>query len=74
MIGVLWLSTVPSTTGLVGQIFGVRYLGTIGGVIFLGHQLGSFAGVWRGGCLFDATGSSFSTARFVTATQHMAGT
>ncbi|MGQ3027135.1 MAG: MFS transporter [Ferrovibrionaceae bacterium] len=57
VIGVLWLSTVPLTTGLVGQIFGVRYLGTIGGLVFLSHQLGSFAGVWLGGYLFDATGS-----------------
>lgn len=57
LIGVLWLSTVPLTTGLVGQIFGVRYLGTIGGLVFLSHQLGSFAGVWLGGYLFDATGS-----------------
>jgi MFS family permease len=57
VIGILWLSTVPLTTGLVGQIFGVRYLGTIGGLVFLSHQLGSFAGVWLGGYLFDATGS-----------------
>jgi len=57
LIGVLWLSTVPLTTGLVGQIFGVRYLGTIGGLVFLSHQLGSFAGVWLGGYLFDVTGS-----------------
>ena len=56
-MGVLWLSTVPLTTGIVGQIFGVRYLATLFGVVFLGHQLGSFLGVWLGGWLHDATGS-----------------
>ena len=53
----LWLSTVPLTTGIVGQIFGVRYLATLFGVVFLSHQLGSFLGVWLGGWLFDTTGS-----------------
>ena len=57
VMGVLWLSTVPLTTGIVGQIFGVRYLATLFGVVFLSHQLGSFLGVWLGGRLFDATGS-----------------
>ena len=57
VMGVLWLSTVPLTTGIVGQIFGVRYLATLFGVVFLGHQLGSFLGVWLGGWLYDATGS-----------------
>ena len=56
-IGVLWLSTVPLTTGIVGQIFGVRYLATLFGVVFFSHQLGSFLGVWLGGWLHDATGS-----------------
>ena len=42
VMGVLWLSTVPLTTGIVGQIFGVRYLATLFGVVFLSHQLGSF--------------------------------
>lgn len=56
-IGFLWLSTVPLTNGLVGQMFGVRYLSTLGGVVFFSHQLGSFTGVWLGGYLFDRTGS-----------------
>ena len=57
VMGVLWLSTVPLTTGIVGQIFGVRYLATLFGVVFLSHQLGSFLGVWLGGWLYDTTGS-----------------
>ncbi len=56
-IGFLWLSTVPPTTGLVAQIFGLRYMGTLYGIVYLSHQLGSFTGVWLGGRLFDATGS-----------------
>ncbi len=56
-IGLLWLSTVPLTSGLVGQIFGARYMATLFGLVFLGHQLGSFLGVWLGGRLFDSTGS-----------------
>ena len=57
VMGVLWLSTVPLTTGIVGQIFGMRYLATLFGVVFLSHQLGSFLGVWLAGWLFDTTGS-----------------
>ena len=56
-IGLLWLSTVPLTTGLVGQIFGIRYLGMLSGVVFFSHQLGSVSGVWLAGLLFDRTGS-----------------
>lgn len=56
-MGLLWLSTVPLTTGIVAQIFGVRYLATLFGIIFLSHQLGSFIGVWLGGYLYDAYGS-----------------
>ena len=56
-IGVLWLSTVPLTSGLVAQIFGVRYMATLFGFVFLSHQLGGFLGVWLGGYVFDATGS-----------------
>jgi predicted MFS family arabinose efflux permease len=56
-LGLLWLGTVPLTSGLVGQIFGVRYLSTLFGVVFFGHQLGSFLGVWLGGYVFDRTGS-----------------
>ena len=57
VMGVLWLSTVPLTTGLVAQVFGVRYLATLFGLVFLGHQLGSFLGVWLGGALYERTGS-----------------
>jgi MFS family permease len=56
-MGVLWLSTVPLTTGIVAQIFGVRYMATLFGFVFLSHQLGSFAGIWLGGYLYDTTGS-----------------
>jgi len=56
-LGFLWLGTVPLTTGLVGQMFGVRYLSTLGAFVFLSHQVGSFTGSWVGGVLFDATGS-----------------
>jgi MFS family permease len=56
-MGLLWLSTVPPTNGLVGQIYGVRHLGMLGGIVFLGHQLGSFLGAWLGGRIFDLTGS-----------------
>ncbi len=57
VMGFLWLGTVPLTNGLLAQIFGVRYLTTLFGFVFLGHQVGSFLGVWLGGVLFDATGS-----------------
>lgn len=57
VMGVLWLSTIPLTNALVGQIYGVRTLGTLGGVVFVGHQLGSFLGAWAGGRIFDVTGS-----------------
>jgi MFS family permease len=56
-IGTLWLSTVPLTNGLVAQIFGVQYLSMLAGVVFFGHQIGSFLGAWMGGFLFDRTGS-----------------
>ena len=56
-IGFLWLGTVPLTTGLVGQIFGLRYAATLTGIVFLGHQIGSFIGVWLAGWLYDQTGS-----------------
>ena len=57
MIGLVWLSTVPLTTALVAQLFGIRYLATLFGFVFLGHQLGSFLGAWLGGYVYDATGS-----------------
>ena len=56
-MGLLWLSTVPLTNALVAQVFGVRYLGMLSGLVFFSHQVGSFLGVWLGGRLFDATGS-----------------
>jgi MFS family permease len=58
-IGFLWLGTVPLTTGLVGQIFGLRYLATLTGIVFLGHQIGSFIGVWLAGWMYDQTGSYY---------------
>lgn len=56
-IGLLWLSTVPLTTGIVAQVFGVRYMSMLFGIVFLSHQLGSFLGVWLGGRIYDQTGS-----------------
>jgi len=56
-MGLLWLGTVPLTNGLVGQIYGLRYSATLYGIVFLGHQIGSFAGVWLGGWGFERTGS-----------------
>jgi predicted MFS family arabinose efflux permease len=56
-IGLLWLSTVPLTMGLVTVMFGTRYMATLYGFVFLSHQVGSFLGVWLGGRLFDAYGS-----------------
>ncbi|HET6467305.1 MAG TPA: MFS transporter [Geminicoccaceae bacterium] len=56
-MGLLWLSTVPLTSGLIAVMFGPRYLATLFGLVFLGHQLGAFLGVWLGGYLFDRTGS-----------------
>lgn len=56
-IGFLWLATVPLTNALVGQLFGLRYLATLAGIVFCSHQLGSFSSVWLGGYLFDTTGS-----------------
>jgi len=57
VMGILWLSTVPLTTGIVAQVFGLRFMATLFGFVFLSHQLGSFLGVWLGGYLYDRTGS-----------------
>ena len=57
VIGILWLSTVAPTNALVAVMFGTRYLGMLGGLVFFSHQVGSFLGVWMGGFLYDATGS-----------------
>ncbi len=56
-MGVLWLSTVPLTSGLVAQMFGLRYMATLFGFVFFSHQMGAFLGVWLGGYVYDATGS-----------------
>ena len=55
-MGSLWLATIPLTSGLVAHIYGLRYMGTLYGIIFFSHQLGAFLGVWLGGKLFDAYG------------------
>jgi MFS family permease len=57
VMGLIWLGTVPLTNGLVSQIFGVRYITTLFGIVFFGHQLGAFLGVWLGGYVFDITKS-----------------
>jgi MFS family permease len=56
-MGALWLATVPLTSGLVAHIYGLRYMGTLYGIVFFSHQLGSFLGVWLGGRMYDAFGS-----------------
>lgn len=55
-MGALWLATIPLTSGLVGYIYGLRYMGTLYGIIFFSHQVGSFIGIWLGGELYDAYG------------------
>ena len=57
IMGALWLATVPLTSGIVAQIYGLKYMGTLYGLIFLSHQIGSFAGVWLGGEFYDLYGS-----------------
>ncbi|WP_345816146.1 MFS transporter [Paraburkholderia sp. PREW-6R] len=57
VMGLTWLGTVPLTSGLVAKVFGTRHLGTLFGMCFLSHQLGSFLGAWLGGLVFDLTGS-----------------
>ena len=56
-MGALWLATVPLTSGLVAYIYGLRYMGTLYGIVFFSHQLGSFLGVWLGGKMYDLYGS-----------------
>ena len=56
-IGLLWLGTIPLTSGLIAQIFGLRYMATLYGFVFMNHQIGAFLGVWMAGRLFDTTGS-----------------
>lgn len=57
LMGSLWLATVPLTSGLVAHIYGLRYMGTLYGIVFFSHQLGSFLGVWLGGRLYDIYGT-----------------
>ena len=57
VMGSTWLATVPVTAGLVGYIYGLRYMGTLYGIVFFSHQLGSFLGVWLGGWMYDLYGS-----------------
>ena len=56
-MGSLWLATVPLTSGLIAHIYGLRYMGTLYGIVFFSHQLGSFLGVWLGGRMYDLYGS-----------------
>ena len=57
VMGSLWLATVPLTSGIIAHIYGIQYMGTLYGVIFFSHQLGSFIGVWLGGFFYDIYGS-----------------
>ncbi len=57
VMGALWLATVPLTSGLVAYIYGLRYMGTLYGFVFLSHQIGAFLGVWLGGKLYDIYGN-----------------
>jgi predicted MFS family arabinose efflux permease len=75
-MGLMWLGTVPLTSGLVAKVFGTRHLGTLFGLCFLSHQIGSFLGSWSGGLVFDLTGSyalvwtATAIAGFVAAALH----
>ena len=57
VMGSLWLATVPLTSGIIGHIYGLKYMGTLYGIVFLSHQIGSFVGVWLGGMFYDIYGS-----------------
>jgi predicted MFS family arabinose efflux permease len=57
ILGLVWLGTIPLTSGLIVTFFGPRWLSTLYGIVFLSHQIGSFTGAWLGGVVFDATGS-----------------
>ena len=56
-MGSLWLATIPLTSGLIAHIYGLRYMGTLYGIVFFSHQVGSFLGVWLGGRLYDLYGN-----------------
>ena len=57
VMGSLWLATVPLTSGIIGHIYGIKFMGTLYGIVFLSHQIGSFVGVWLGGMFYDIYGS-----------------
>ncbi len=57
VMGSLWLATVPLTSGIIGHIYGIKFMGTLYGIVFLSHQIGSFVGVWLGGVFYDFYGS-----------------
>jgi predicted MFS family arabinose efflux permease len=57
VIGLVWLSVVPPTNGIIAVMFGTEWLGTLAGFAFLSHQMGGFLGAWLGGALFDRFGS-----------------
>ena len=57
IMGLIWLSVVPPTNGIIAVMFGTQWLGTLAGFAFLSHQIGGFLGVWLGGVLFDRFGS-----------------
>ena len=57
VMGSLWLATVPLTSGLVGHIYGMKFMGTLYGIVFFSHQLGGFLGVWLGGLFYDQFGN-----------------
>ncbi len=57
IMGLTWLGTVPLTSGWIAKVFGTRHLGTLFGICFFSHQIGSFLGAWSGGVVFDLTGS-----------------
>jgi predicted MFS family arabinose efflux permease len=56
-LGATWLATVPPTAGIVGKLFGVRFLATLFGMTLLSHQIGGFLGAWLGGLAYEGTGS-----------------
>jgi predicted MFS family arabinose efflux permease len=56
-MGLLWLGVVPLVTGIIGRVFGLTHFSTLYGIVFLGHQVGSFVGAWMGGLVFDRMGN-----------------
>ena len=57
VMGLLWLSTIAPTNGIIAVMFGTRWLATLSGFTFFSHQVGGFLGVWLGGVVFERTGS-----------------